>query len=207
MQAAGSAVEQLAQDYADQPVVFLEYDRADEALFPRERRWWTAYGGGSASLPLVMVDSGNRISNGYEEDFYTKHAAMVDASLARDAQAEIVASSQRSGDMFHFEVQVTNRTDETLGSGNGATVWAIVYEEFETSGSGRFTNRFVRTAVSTAISSDLAPDATETFTLVTSALGGVNWDNLRAILLVDYRPGSTSGAYDTLQAVSDSTTP
>ncbi|MDY7077711.1 MAG: hypothetical protein SXV54_12390 [Chloroflexota bacterium] len=197
-------VEQLAQEYADQPVVFLEYDVDDDSA--REWRWWQAFGGGTVILPMVMVDSGNQISNGYE-DFYTKYTAMVDASLERDAQAEIIASGQRSDDTLHFEIQITNQSDIALGPSNGATVWAIVYEKFETSGSGRLTNRFVRAAVSVAIPSDLAPDATETFTLDTPVLSGVNWDNLHVILLADYRPGGTSGAYDTLQAVSVPTIP
>lgn len=198
-------VEQLAQDYAGQPVLFLEHDVDDPTLGARQWRWWSAFGGSSVTLPMVMADSGNQISNG-PEDFDTQYRAMVDASLARDPQAEIVASGQRSGDALHFDVQVTNRSGVTLGSGNGATVWAIVYEEFAAPGSGRLTNRFVRVVASTSVSPDLAPDATRAFTLDTPALSGVNWGGLRAIVLVDYRPAGTSGAYDMLQAASVSVT-
>ena len=198
-------VEQLSQEYAGQPVLFLEYDVDDPTLSARQWRWWNAFGGGSVILPMVMVDSGNQISNG-PEDFDTRYRAMVDASQARDPRAEIVVSGRRSGDALHFDVQVTNRSGVTLGSGNGATFWAIVYEEFDAPGSGRLTNRFVRVVASMPVSPDLAPDATRAFTLDTPALGGVNWGGLRAIVLVDYRPAGSSGAYDMLQAASVSVT-
>lgn len=184
--------------------MFIEYD-VDNILFSsRKGRWWTAFSGSSATLPMVMTDSGNAISNGYE-DFTTKYRAMVNASLVRPAKATIVADSQRSGDTLHFTVQLTNQSGVTLGSGNAATVWAIVYEEFSTApGTDRLTKRFVRSAVSTAVSPNLANGATASFTIDTPTLSGVNWDNLRWIVLADYRPGGSTGAYDTLQAVSSS---
>jgi hypothetical protein len=37
--------------------------------------------------------------------------------------------------------------------------------------------------------------------MITSDLSGVVWDNLRSVVMADYRPGGTSGAYDMLQAV------
>jgi hypothetical protein len=193
-QAAGLAVDQLAQDYADQPVVFIEYD-VYNAPSSRYGRWWTAFGGGSATLPLVMVDSGNQISNGYV-DFYNVYKAMVDAALARPAQAEIQAHWWRTGDKVGFYVQVKNLSTVTLSSGaNSATVHAIVYEDARV----KVTNRFARAAVKADIS-NLTPNATATFTLETSDLSDVNWDNLHYIVLVDYRPSGSIGAYDMLQA-------
>jgi len=197
----------LEQDYenAGQPVVFLEYDIDDYALSgPRRARWTSASGSGGGILPFVMIDSGNQYSSGYE-DFATKYKAMVDASLARDATATIVASGQRVGDTVHFDVQVTNRSTADIAERYG-TVWAIVYEEFATApGTDRHLKHYVRTTVSTLVSSkytNLPPSETGTFTLDTGTLSGVNWDNLRAIVLVDYRPSDTSNAYDTLQATS-----
>jgi hypothetical protein len=187
-------VEQLAQDYAGQPVVFLEYD-VDNAPGSRYGRWWAAHGSGSVTLPLVMVDSGNQISNGYVS-FYNVYKAMVDTALARPAQAEIEAYWLRTGNRVVFYIQVTNLSAVTLSSSsNSATVHAIVYENAHV----RLTNRFVRAAVSTDISS-LAPGATDTFMLETSELSGVNWDKLHFIALADYRPSGSSGAYDMLQA-------
>jgi hypothetical protein len=195
------AVEQLAQDYAGKSVVFLEYDVDSSALYPREGRWWHAHGSGTVQLPLIMVDSGNQITNG-SEDFYNKYKSMVDASLSRDAQAAIVASGERMGDTLHFDVQMTNQGSVTLGPSNYATVWAIVYEVFDTSGAGRLTKRFVHAVASTSLSADIAPGGTGSYTLDTGTLSGVDWDNLRAIVLVDYLPSGLSGAYDMLQAVS-----
>ncbi|MCP4707336.1 MAG: hypothetical protein GY869_01815 [Planctomycetes bacterium] len=187
--------------YANQSVVFLEFDVDDSIFSARKSRFWTAFSGGGATLPLVMVDSGNEISSGYE-DFVTVYSGMVDSSLLRPAKAEIAASSQRNGDTIQFDVQLTNQSGVTLGSGNNGTVWAIVYEKFETAGTGRVTNRLVRAAVSTSISTDLAHGETDSFTVDTPALSGVNWDNLQWIVLADYRPGGHTGVYDTLQAIS-----
>jgi uncharacterized repeat protein (TIGR01451 family) len=40
------------------------------------------------------------------------------------------------------------------------------------------------------------------FTLETAELSGVDWDRIHPIVLADYRPGGSSGAYDMLQAAS-----
>ncbi len=194
-------VNQLATEYADQPVVFLEYDVDDDTFSSRERRWWSTHGGGSVILPLVMVDSGNYASNG-SEDFDTKYRSMVDTSLGREPQAEISAVGQRVGDTLHFDVEVTNRSDVTLSSANNAAVWVTVYEEFDSPGGERLTNRYVRATNSDSISTALPPGGVQSFTLDATALDGVVWDNLRAVVLVDYQPSGSSEAYDMLQAVS-----
>lgn len=191
-------VDQLAREYAVQPVVFLEQD-LDHLLGDRYGRWWKAYGGGgSVTLPLVMVDSGNQISNG-RVDFYSTYKAMVDAALARPPQAEIEFSSQRSGDTLDFNIQLTNLSGVTLSySSNWATVHAIVYEDAHVG----VTDRIVRAAVFTRISPALAHGETRTFTLRTE-LSGVDWNKIHPIVLVDYRPGGSSGAYDMLQAATE----
>lgn len=191
----------MAQDYAGQPVVFLEYDVDDTTFSARAGRWWSAHGGGSVTLPLVMVDSGHRFSNG-SEDFNAKYRSMVDVSMAREAQANITATGQRVGDMLRFNVEVTNKSQVTLSSSNQAAVWIIVYETFTSSGAGRLTNRFVRAITRTSFASPLSPNGVENFVLDTPTLNGVVWDNLRAVVLVDYFPDGSSGAYDMLQAVS-----
>jgi len=144
-----------------------------------------------------MVDSGNQINNGYV-DFYSAYKAMVDAALARPAQAEIQAYWWRTGNKVGFYVQVKNLSTVILSSWtNSATVHAIVYEDAHV----KVTNRFARAAVGIDIS-DLAPNATATFKLETSDLSDVNWDNLHFVVLVDYRPSGSAGAFDILQAAA-----
>ncbi|MFZ6026186.1 MAG: hypothetical protein ACOYYS_00605 [Chloroflexota bacterium] len=193
------AVEQLAEDYASQPVIFIEYDVDSNDFSQRESIWWTAYGGGSVTLPMVMVDSGNQINNGYV-NFASVYKGMVDAALAREAQAAITATANRVGDTLHFDVDVTNRSGIPISSANAAKVWVIVYEEFASPGGERLTSRYVRAVTSVSISPELANDASGSYSLDTPALSGVDWNNLRAIVLVDYRPDGSS-AYDMLQAV------
>jgi len=120
---------------------------------------------------------------------------MVDNALARPAQAEIQAYWWRTGNKIGFYVQVENLSAATLSYSNDARVHAIVYEDARV----KVTNRFAR-AVAYSHISNLAPSATATFNLETSDLAGVNWDNLHFIVLVDYRPSGSVGAYDMLQA-------
>ncbi len=84
----------------------------------------------------------------------------------------------------------------------------IVYEEFESPGDGRITNRFVRAASYETITEDLLPGETETYTISTPELSGVVWDNLEWVALADYRPGGRDiGPWDTIQAfLSNKTT-
>ena len=172
-------------------MIFLEYD-VDNAPYSRYGRWWAAYGGGgSATLPLVMVDSGNQFSGGYE-DFHTVYGDMVDTALTRPTQVDIQAYWWRTGDQVRFYVHATNTGAAAI---SGATAHAIVYEETHV----RLTDRFVRSAVAVPMS-ELAPGAVVTYTLETPDLAGVDWDRLRYITLVDQRPPGQSGAYDTLQA-------
>jgi len=148
---------------------------------------------------MVMVDSGNQISDrSVSSDYYNTYKAMVDAALARPPKATIQAQSQRVGNKLRFDIQLTNLSGVTLSSGNSATVNAIVYEDAHVG----VTDRYVRAVVSTGISPDLANGATGTFTLETAELSGVDWDKIHSVVLADYRPGGSLGAYDMLQAAS-----
>jgi hypothetical protein len=188
-------VDQLAEEYTGQPVIFLEQD-VDNPVAPlRYYRWWSAFSGSYVILPMMMVDSGNQISNGYV-NFYDTYKAMVEASLARPPKADITAYYTRIGDKLQFDITLTNQSGTTLSWDNNATVHAIVYEEAKVG----LTSRYVRTAVYESISTPLANGDTAHFALTTDGINGVNWDNLHSVVLVDYQPSDLSGAYDTLQA-------
>lgn len=188
-------VEQLAGEYANQNVVFLEYD-VDSAPSSRFNRWWHGFNGQSASLPLIMTDSGYEVHTGYHgPDQYAELKSMVDTSITRPAAADLSASWSRIGNRAHFSVTVTNHSGVTLSSNKNAAVHAIVYEDVQV----HYTGRFVRSAVSTPIAS-LANGATGDFTLESEALEGVDWNKLHFIVLVDYLPGGTDQPYDMLQA-------
>jgi hypothetical protein len=190
-------VDQLADEYANtkQPVIFLEQDTDNPIDRDRYRRWWAASSGGTVMLPLVMVDSGNQISSGWE-DFHVRYSSMVDAALARPPQASISSVAQRAGNAFQFDIEVTNLSGVTLSYDNDATVFAIVYEEDATDG---LTQRYVRATASTKIP-ELASGATGSFSLTTPPLNGVDWNKMHLAALVDYRPDDGLNAYDMLQA-------
>jgi hypothetical protein len=188
-------VDQLAAEYASRPVVFLEYYVFGDFPF-REDRFWAAHGSGSASFPLVIVDSGNQVVDG-PVDYHTVYSQMVDAAMARPAKATIQATQQRIGNRVQFTVQVQNQSGVILSSdSNSATVHAIVYEDAHVG----VTNRYVRAAVASTITSPLASGATASFTLETADLTVIDWNKLHYIALADYRPAGLSGPYDMLQA-------
>jgi hypothetical protein len=184
----------LAKDYVELPVVFLEYSVNPD--FPtRSTRWWAAFGGGSANTPLMMVDSGNQFTSGWLDDFYNTYKTMVDNSMVRLPQASLEAYAWRTGNKVSFYLQLQNLAGVALSPSNFATLHGIVYEDTEVG----ITSRYVRAAVSTGIS-NLAPGASATFTFETADLVGVDWEKLHYLVLVDYIPADSLGAYDMLQA-------
>ena len=191
---AGPVVDLLADQMADQPVLFLEHD-VDNPTGGRLDRWWAAWGvGGSVSLPLVMVDSGNQFQTG-SLDFANVYRSMVEGAMDRPALAHLQVGRERVANTFRFNVQLTNLSSVTLDQSNRATLTAIVYEERRVAD----TNRFVRAATAQPVAS-LAPGATGSFTLEVALAAGVDWNKLHSVVIADYRPVGAGGAYDTLQA-------
>ena len=196
-------VTSLSTEYSDagKPVVFFEQDVDNPLDSTRYQRWWFSYAGsGSVSLPMVMVDSGNQISNG-SVDYRTVYSSMVDQALARPPKAAVSAVVSRVGDSIHFAVNVTNHSGSPLSSSNSATLYGIVYEEEAADG---LTGNFIRAGRMVLFSSPLADSVSADFSLQTADLTGVDWDKLRPVVFVDYIPEGGS-SYDMLQAALPTT--
>jgi hypothetical protein len=176
-------------------VVFLE-QHVDYPMGKRIDRWWAAYNSTApAYLPLVMVDSGHRISSGPQNDFKATYRALVDAELARPPQAEIEAYTRRIGSRMRIYARLRNTAGTALsGSGNDAALHALVWEDKLVG----VTNHIVRAAPWVGISPEVAAEGDFTATLETSDLSGVNWSALHAVVVADYLPGP-GPAYDMLQ--------
>ena len=191
-------MDDLSIDYASYRVVFLEYPFYG-APAERYTRMGAAHTGGSIYFPPIIVDSGNQYTMGYHSDFAAVYGGMVDTALVRPAQGEVSVQRLRVGDTFEFSISVTNSTGVTLSTANGAAVHAIVYE-VDPADVGTDTRRRVRQTSSAAISS-LANGATDTFDTVVNLSGlSVDWNQLHSVVIVDYRPGGSSGPWDTMQA-------
>ena len=185
-------VKELADEYEGQNVLFLDQD-VDASLGERLDRWFLGYGSSvSVYLPVVMVDSGNRVSNG-SEDFHAVYSLMVDISLQRPATVSMVVESERVGDDLHFNVRLTNSSGTSLGAANSATLTALVYEESMT------TDVPVVAAAGTTPITTLADGATGEFTFEV-AVGSANWDLVRWVVIADYQPIGADYPFDTLQA-------
>ncbi|MCJ7550894.1 MAG: hypothetical protein MUQ30_14570 [Anaerolineae bacterium] len=195
---AAPQMDRLAQEYASRPVVFLEYD-VDNPVSSRYNRWWAASGyPTSATLPLTMVDSGYRYRSGFE-DFYTAYKGMVDAALANPPQAELIAYMQRSGDAMAFSVVVTNRSGQPLSQEQNAAVHALVYQE---GGNAGLTQRFVHVGGNVFLDTPLPDGEPRRYAVTTADLETVDWQKLRGIALLDYRPDEQVPSYYALQAAS-----
>lgn len=189
-------VDELAAEFAEDPVVFLEYD-VDAPPGDRISRWWWAWGsGGSVTLPMVMVDSGQQISSGFE-DFRGVYRGMVREALERPPRARIEVATERLGDTIRFDIRLTNLSDLTLDIDVGAKIHAIVYEEARVADTGRW----VRGADSEWIR-DLAPGQSASYTLEVE-VDPDDWDRVHTVVLADARPDGPLAAYDMLQAVHD----
>jgi hypothetical protein len=195
-------VDQVAQEYASKPAVFLE-NNVDTPIGTRENRWWAAWSGGTAYLPLDQVDSGHQVTSGFSSlsQFKTATKAMVDAELARPPQAAVTAYWQRVDSHFRVWVSVTNLTSVTLSyNSNAAEVDVLVWEDVTPDNVHYVTSRYIRAAPTQPLTTPLPSGATASFAIDTPNLSGVNWAKLHCLALVDYRPGGTTGAWDMLQA-------
>jgi hypothetical protein len=191
-------VDALASEYASagKPVVFLE-QHVDYPMGNRIARWWAAYNSTApAYLPLVMVDSGHRISSGSQNDFKATYRALVDVELARPPQGEIEAYTRRVGSRMRVYARLRNGAGTALSAaGNKAAVHALVWEDRRVG----VTGRIVRAAPWVGVSPEVAPEGEFTATLETSDLSGVNWNALHTVVVADYLPGP-GPAYDMLQS-------
>jgi len=189
---AGAVVDYLAYEYerAGKNVIFLEHN-IDDPQGPRLDRWYDAYGGQpSFAVPLVMADSGYRVSGGYE-DYQNKYRLMVDACLERPAGAELHAWYQRDGQNLEVTVTAVNRSGVEWTRENLATVNVIVYEDTH----AQQTDRIVRAATA-RYTGTLAPNDEGTYhlSLTNVHLAGV-------LALVEYRPDPAKTPFEMLQAV------
>ena len=148
-----------------------------------------------AWLPETIVDSGNQWGSGWGEDSVAEAQQMVDHALTRPPTAEMASYWWRDGARMRFYVRVKNLAGKSLYWANGATVHAIAYENARVV----LTGRYVRDARHAGVEA-LSPGGTDTFTLASAELQGVDWTKMAGVTLLDYRPDGWDKAYDTAQA-------
>ncbi len=192
--AAGPAVDALAAQYAGR-AVFIEQN-VDAPIGNRISRFWAAFTGTTAYLPLVIVDSGHQMLTGSQADFKSAFAALVEPELARPPAAAIEAYARRVGSAMRVYATVRNASGATLSaSANHAALHALVYEDKKVG----VTSHFIRAAPWLDVATPLADGATLSATIDTAALSGVNWGALHTVVVADWTPAPGS-VYDMLQA-------
>ena len=196
-------IDQLAQDYANQPVVLIDYHYSLDVppLFEPPQARWEVIQATEEGLGLTwaIVDSGRLHHRGAElpKEAYETYVEMINDSLAQPATAEINALWWMSGNTVKITATVTNNSTVTLSPVNNAGVYGIVKEsgvQYET----HTTHHAGLNAAKTAISS-LEPGQTATFEIDVPDIHPTYWENVEVIVLVDYQtaPGEH---YEQLQA-------
>lgn len=196
-------IDQLAQEYSNQPVVVVDYhfDIAVPPLFnPPQARWEVIQATEEGlGLTWAVVDSGRLYHRGAEtpEVAYTAYTTMINDALAQPATAEIYAYWWLEGSTVKINAVVTNNSTITLSTENNAGVYGIVKENgvrYET----HTTEHPGLNATKTAIS-NLAPGATDMFEIEVPDINPTDWDKVEVIVLVDYQT-APEAHYEQLQA-------
>lgn len=199
-------INQLAEEYSNQPVVFLDYhyDMAvPPAYLPPQTRWDVIQAsvppGTPLSLTWAVVDSGRRIHRGAEttDVALTEYRAMVNDALLQPPKAEINAVYWREDDSVNILATVTNNSTIMLSTANNASVHAIAKEP----GVQYPTHTTLHPGLNSAMASisNLAPGETGSYFITLPDLQPTDWENLEFIVLVDYQTGLNL-PYDQLQA-------
>jgi len=192
-EAAGPTMISLQEDMAG-VAVLLEYSY-DLYTNGRVERWWAAHqGGGSVSLPLVMVGSGYQVSSG-AVDYLRVYRQMLEAELARPPAAVITAYSRQRGGALRVYVRASNQGAVPLLPEHDAAFWVVVWEDAAIGVS----NTWVRATRASPLATALDPGEVATAVVDTSNIVGVDWSRVRSLVLLEHRPDG-GAVYDLLQA-------
>lgn len=200
-ESSGPVVDQLQVEYAAKPVLFLEQQigTTQPTVNRRDDNFWLALGGTRAQTPFNSIDSGFVISYG-DEDYRKVYKAKLDKELRRVAGADVKVRYERDRTgAVNARIDVTNRTDRTLGPANVARVHVLVYEDEKVA----YTSRFVRAGSFFPLDEDLEPGKSASYelTVTPDKLRNVtNLNKFKVVGFIEYRPGGTTGAFDMLNA-------
>jgi hypothetical protein len=192
-------VDQLQTDYrnASKNVLMLEYNVDGTRGWTRPARWWTAFGaGGSATLPLIDVDSGFRTTMG-SVDFGKVYKRMIDEALRRKAGVDLLAAYKVVNNDVVVTMRVTNRAGVTLSSGNATTLNAVIWLEKKILHTGRTA---VAEQVNGLCGKPLLNGETATCVVTMKDKAKDLGTAGQVLAIVDYRPNNNTGPYESLNA-------
>lgn len=181
-------IDQLAIDYADSNIVFVDYTMNYNIPNPVLYRWEviqrTEPGWG---LTWTMVDSGQMYSRGVEttEEAIEEYTAMVEYAIAQEALADISADYWVIDDTAYFKVTVQNLSGVDFSQENIARVYAFVKETGIQYEDTNTTHHASRGEGMTLIQS-LPDQETGTFYVSVPLREITDWNNVSAYAFVDY---------------------
>ena len=194
-------IDQLAIDYADTNIVFVDYTMdygiPNPVLYRYEVIERTEPGWG---LTWTMVDSGQRYSRGVEteEEAVEKYTAMVEYGIAQESLADISAQYWVIDDTAYFKVTVQNLSGVKLSQANTARVYAFVKEtgiQYEDTNTTHHASR----GEGMTLIHGLADQETGTYYVSVPLRQITDWNNVSAYAFVDYET-SKGGLFKQLNA-------
>lgn len=194
-------IDQLAIDYAERNIVFVDYTMdygiPNPVLYRYEVIERTEPGWG---LTWAMVDSGQKYSRGAEthDEAVEKYTAMVEYGIAQEALADISAQYWVIDDTAYFKVTVQNLSGVDLSQENSARVYAFVKEtgiQYEDTNTTHHASR----GEGMTLIPNLADQETGTYYVSVPLREITDWNNVGAYAFVDYEY-STGGLFLQLNA-------
>jgi hypothetical protein len=98
----------------------------------RRARWRQVFGDKMALLPLLLLQSGNAVTQGNHKDFRETYSSMINDAASTPPTAQVKASYQRTAGLFSVEVSVTNTDTAVLDPSQGASVRVFFYDDQKT---------------------------------------------------------------------------
>ena len=193
---------------AGKPIVGFEQDLGSSKALPdhggRRNRFFRVYqqrgGGNSVNTPMFMIDSGRDIKSGDlglndEAKMRRTFDAWFEEALARPAQARLSAWWERKGASdVQLQVDITNISDAPFDPfADDSALVVIMYDEKpDVSYEGT-----VRWARHIPLEEVVAPGAMLSWDVLLDGVEGVNFRDVKVVVMLEYRPFND---YDVAQA-------
>ncbi len=191
--AAGPAMVSLQENY-DGRAVLLEYDF--DAFRQGRLDRFSAADSSAPYLPLVMVGSGYRTSDG-PANYELVYRAMIEDERARPPAVEVSAAWRALGSRARVYLRLHNHSGHRLLVAEEAAIWVVIWQNDDIGVS----RTWVRSTTRWPLPADLDDGAAVTAVVdTTGSLAGLPWGQLSCLAMVEERR-PVSGRYDMLDAV------
>jgi hypothetical protein len=136
---AGPVANELLHEYESKglPVLMLGSDvgppgEPSPDIGGRRARWREVFGNKQALLPLILLQSGNDITQGSHSNFREKYDSMIQAAANIAPTAELEASYQRDQELFLVKIRLENIGTDALDPSQKTSLKVFFYDDQRT---------------------------------------------------------------------------